>query len=192
MRKFTCFSIYCCVLTASLMGQSAKRTVYRNKDYQFCVSLPRGWVGGESFTKNGITLTPTNANRYKRAPQITVGARINQPSEQNDERPQTLKEDVDSIIPALREYDAAENVQIIKEIDTTIQMVPARSIALQYRNSRTGEDWSIKHTELIDRKEIVYFIELTCDPKDAEALSVICEGVVKSLRIHCEGRGAAK
>ena len=193
MKQLTCVLACCCILAASLEAQPPRRkTVYENKNFQFCISVPSGWEGGEPFTQNGIVLAPRSSKLYFRPPQMTIGARVNQPSEQNEQRPQTLKENIDSIIQSLQQYGAAENLQIIKETDATVQGVPARSITLRYRDASSGDDWVVKDLNFIDRGNVVYFVELRFHPRDLDALTSIWEAVVQSLRIHCGGTKSTK
>jgi hypothetical protein len=119
-------------------------------------------------------------------PQIMVGAHVNQSSEQDDKKPQTLAETVESIGKDLRQYGAAENLHVINKEVTSLQGLPAQSITLKYRDGRSGKEWMIKDFTIIDKQQIVYFVELKCQPEDTTTMSDVWRAVVRSLHIHCQ------
>lgn len=160
---------------------------YFNVNFHFCVDIPSTWSYGESYTRNGATLAPKDKQAFLLPPRINVGAHANQPSE-NDGRPQTLDENIQSVVTSLREYASATDIQIIKTEDLTLQGLPARVVTLQYRDSQSHEQWFLKDLNLIDQRNIVYFLELKCQTKDAVALSAVFDSMVKSLRLGCKYR----
>lgn len=172
-----------CPYTSGARPNKSKQ--YYNKNFDFCLALPSTWTYQESFTRNGAIFAPSNARTFSRQPQITVGAHIDQPSEQGD-RPQTLDENVQSGIDSLRKYASAEGLRITKREDLVIQGLPARIVALQYEDTKSNEQWFSKDLNVIDQRHIVYFVELKCHPKDAAALERIFDALVRSLRLQCK------
>src|SRR6267154_2613887 len=131
--------VYCsCMLVASVSiiadDQAQKQKSYSNKNFDFCINVLSNWSYGESFSRNGATLTPNDSRAFSLPPRITVGAHANQPSER-EHRPQTLDENIQSSVDSLREYGAALDIRILRKEEITLQQLPARVIAVQYRDS---------------------------------------------------------
>jgi hypothetical protein len=178
-----CISVVCASISADDKSQEQKS--YSNKNFDFCIHFPANWSSSESYTRNGATLAPNDATAFSLSPRITVGAHMDQPS-QTGNGPQTLDENIQSSVDSLREYGSALDIQILKKDAITLQHLPAGSITLKYRDSHSGDEWFVKDVNLIDHKNIVYFAELKCHPKDAVALESIFDALVQSLRLQCK------
>jgi len=176
-------------ISADDRSQKLKR--YYNKNFDFCVEFPPNWTYQESFTRNGATFAPSDRRAFSLPPQISVGAHIDQPSE-NEDRPQTLDENVQSGIDSLRRYGLAEDLQITRQEDLVIQGLPARMVALQYRDPKSNKQWFSKDMNVIDQRHIVYFVELKCHLQDAGSLEPIFDSLVHSFRLQCRGKSKAR
>lgn len=181
MKEFFCL-LACCLFTMAAMGQ----TKYMNRNYDYCIQVPQGWSGGESFTQNGAILTPRNSQTYVLPPRIAVGARANQPSEQAGDRPQTLDEMIQMEVDSLQKYGSAKDLHIIQQKQLTVMGLPARAVTIQYTNSQSRAQWLLEDMNVVDQKNVVYFVELKCHPKDAATLGPIYDMIVSSLRLHCK------
>jgi len=180
-----CISVVCASISADDKSQIQK--LYSNKNFDFCIHLSADWSSSESYTRNGVTLAPNNTTAFSLPPRITVGAHVDQPSQTGD-GPQTLDENIQSIVDSLREYGSALDIQILKKNAMTLQRLPARAITFKYRDSHAGDEWFVKDVNVIDQKNIVYFAELKCHPKDAVALESIFDALVQGLRLHCKSK----
>ncbi len=170
--------LFCSV---SSHGQSK----YTNRDFNYCVEYPAGWIHSESLSKNGALFAPKDTRPFAVVPKISVGARTNQPSVQDEQRVQTLDEIVNDTVPDLERYENAVDVRVIREDRKTLHGLPARSIAVRYTDSRTKEELYILTTNVVDNAGIVYFIELKCSPKNASELTSTYKIVVNSLSFGC-------
>jgi len=186
-RQLTYCILAGATISAAAGGQATKQQTYFNRNYKFCVRVPANWSQGEPFTRNGAVLSPNDTKAFSAPPRITVGAYPDQPSETED-RPQTLDENIQSVVNSLKQYGSAVDIRILKNDKETLQNLDAQTISLQYRESNTGQEWFTKDVNLIDGHRIVYFVELKCHPKDAGALESIFDDVVKSLRLECNGK----
>jgi hypothetical protein len=180
-----CLSISIVCASISADDKSQVQKLYSNKNFDFCIHFPGNWSSSESYTRNGVTLAPNNASAFSLPPRITVGAHIDQPS-QTSNGPQTLDENIQSSVDSLREYGSVSDIQILKKDVMTLQRLPARAITLKYRDSHSGDEWFVKDINLIDQKNVVYFAELKCHPKDTVALESIFDALVQSLRLQCK------
>ncbi|HWZ55756.1 MAG TPA: hypothetical protein VNZ63_06770 [Verrucomicrobiae bacterium] len=185
MVCFLCISAMCASISAD--DKSKDQKSYANKNFDFCIHFPANWTSSESYSRNGATLAPSNAKAFSLPPRISVGARVDQPS-QTGNGPQTLDENIQSSIDSLREYGSALDIQVLKKDAITIQRLPARAITLKYRDSHSEDEWFVKDVNLIDHQNTVYFAELKCHPKDAIALESIFDALVQSLRLQCRSR----
>ena len=88
------------------------QSVYRNRNYGFTVSQPKGWSGSEGLDKNGVEFSPLGAGAS--GPEIHVGGRINQPSEMIPGKSQTLDEIINSIPDTLKEFEHATKLSVLK------------------------------------------------------------------------------
>jgi hypothetical protein len=118
-------------------------------------------------------------------PKITVGARINQPSTQNEQRGQTLDEIMNDTSANLEKYSNAIDIRVIEDKKWNLGGFIARSITLQYTDSQTKIEWYFADTNVIDGAGIVYFIELESSPKNALQLKSTYNAVVNSLNFEC-------
>lgn len=174
-----CLVAWACALDGAPANRSKQ---YYNKNFDFCLQFPSTWTYQESFTRNGAIFAPSDARTFSRQPQITVGAHINQRFEENGPS-QTLEDIFNSGVHSLREYDRADEITVVAKKNLTIDGFPALATTIQYKQS--GKEWFDKDVNLIDKKQIVYFAELKCHPKDAAVLEAIFDAAVRSLRLQC-------
>src|SRR5690242_9415188 len=177
--------LVCLLACAYALGGAPpeKSKQYHNENFDFCLQFPSTWTYQESFTRNGAGFAPKDGSFAVMHASISVGAHTDQPSETGT--PQTVDQNIQAVAESLRKYDAAVDIQILKREELTLQGLPARTVTLRYRNSQSGEDRFLKDINLVDDKNIVYFLELECHPNDGAALLPVFDRIVKSLRLAC-------
>jgi len=190
LRKSLLGTLISCLFIALVCAaaeDSPGRKYYANRKFEFCVQRPANWSLSESFTRNGATMAPGNVTAFSRPPRITVGAHMNQPNQSGSE-PQTLDENVQAIVDSLKEYGAAQDVQVLKKDGLTLQGLRAQAITLKFTDKSSENQWFQKDVNLIDQANTVYFVELKCHPKDAGVLEPVFDELVQSLRIRCNNK----
>ena len=183
MKPITIFSIIAVGLLWPMVGQPAGMKSYKNENYGFCINYPRDWQGQEPFDKNGILLIPRSPDGYVVRPEITVSARINQPSETDENKPQTLQEIADFELASIRDYEHPRSLRLLSQSDTHICSSAAHVMTVEFTESKSGEAHVFREMFFISPKDIVYKVGLECHLKDSDRASQIWEEIVQSLKL---------
>jgi hypothetical protein len=168
--------------------QSAARhsKTYRNNNYNFCFDYPASaWKFQESLSGNGITLTPIREEKFRLVPSIGASCSVGQPSEKDESQLQTLDQDFQSRLEAMKTGpDAAADILVLSKQVATIQGLPAIISTDRFTKGSPGQTWFEKdiliHTQ---GDNFTYHLGLMCHPDDAAALLPVFDRVVKSFRI---------
>lgn len=139
----------------------------------------------EAFTQNGVSLTPLDASSFHSPPRIVVGARVNQPSENDETRSRTLQEDSEFGINSLREYGGADEVRILDRQSTKVQGYPALLTSVRYKKGALKEVWQSFDLTILTQDGTIFFIELECHPDDLLKLRPTFEHLQKSFKLRC-------
>jgi hypothetical protein len=166
-------------------ARDGKWSRYRNERFEFCLDVPADWGSSESLNGNGLSLAPKSLESYELRPEIRVGAHVSQPSKEDEQRPQTLDENFEAGLEALREYGGAREITVVSKQKLVLYGLPALKSTLRYKDSKSGAEWFDKDVDILDRDYTVYFIELKCHPKDADTLDQVFEKMLNSLKLHC-------
>ena len=183
----------CIAASACIFAGDEPRTskLYYNKNFAFCVDSPADWSYADSFTRNGAIFAPKRLGGVSLPPRISVGAYVDQPSESGNGA-QTLDENIQSSIESLRKHGSAIDVLILKTKEIILQNLPARSLTLEYRDAKSGQQWFKEEIDLMNEKKIVYFLELECSPKDAAPLQAVFDSLIHSFRLKCDRKGETR
>ncbi len=156
---------------------------YFNANYNFCIDYPNNWQTWEPFDRNAVALIQPNVQGYPRT-EITVGGRVNQPSEKDETRGETLQEIWDSGAKALAEYGKATNVSVIEQ--KRISLVGYPALATTYEYTKNGQRWREQEVIFLTRSSTVFELALTCHPGEVEKLTPVFDEVVRSFKIQCD------
>ncbi|MGB8475627.1 MAG: hypothetical protein WCE61_16210 [Candidatus Acidiferrum sp.] len=109
---------------------------------------------------------------------------MGQPSRSDEKRLQSLDEDYQSRLEALKNYGHADDLTILSKEPTKVQGLPAIISTMKYGDSSTGRYWFDKdlliHTE---DDQTTYDIGLHCSPDDRSALEPLFDEIVKTFRV---------
>jgi len=100
---------------------------------------------------------------------------------------QSLEEDFQVGLQSLKEYEGAVEIKVIEKHQASLSGVPALTTTVTYKDSKSGQEWLSRDVTAIDEGQIVYFIELKCDPRDKKLLLPIFEQIARSFKISCRG-----
>lgn len=179
------------VIAISVTGLSAQNKPaaepgsrhYFNPNYNFCIDNPSNWQTWEPFDRNAIVLIPPNAQGYPRT-EITVGGQVNQPSEKDETRGETLQEIWDSGVKALAENGKATNISVVEQKRTSLAGYPALTTKFEYTTK--GQRWREQQIVFITRSNAVFDLALTCRPEEVERLTPVFDSVVRSFKTQCD------
>jgi hypothetical protein len=163
-------------------GETASRH-YLNANYNFCIDYPSDWRTSEPFDGNAVALVQLNVQGYPRT-EITVGGRVNQPSEHDETRGETLQEIWDSGVKALAEYGKPTDVSVIEQKRVSLAGYPALATKYEYKTS--GQRWYVQEIVFITRSSAVFELALTCRPEEVQQLTPVFDAVVGSFKIRCD------
>jgi hypothetical protein len=171
--------------TASAVGQSLSRH-YFNQNYNFCIDYPSQWQEQVPFDGNAIELTPPEQKLRYPYPKITVGGRVNQPSEQNDTRGETLEEVFDSDLAAIQGWEKARAVKVVEKHWSKLVGYTAIVSDIEY----TIDDQRLHEHQILilTASEAVFEITSTCHPGQMQQFTPVFQGIVRSFRIRCNPR----
>ena len=167
-----------------LRGSDSKNSrKYWNERYNFCIEYPRDWARKESFTRNGVGLQPKKPSGLSAVPNIAIGARVNQPSEADQERLRTLEEDFQFMLESLQEQE--EDVAVLSKEKGLLQGLPAITSTIYFIDRRSRRPTFVKDVILKTDYERIYFLSLECHPDDAPSVVPILDKIVESFKLHC-------
>jgi len=167
---------------SKLATETASRH-YFNPNYNFCIDYPGNWGIWEPFDRNAVALIQSDVQGYPRT-EITVGGNVNQPSDKDETRGETLAENWDSGLKALAENGKVTNVAVIEQKRISLAGYPA--LATKYEYSENGQRWHVQEIMFLTRSSEVFELTLTCHPEEVEKLTPVFEEVVRSFKIQCD------
>ena len=167
-----------------IFNKDAKST-YRNKNYDFSFDYPAEWVIYEGFDRNGVSLYPFPNTKTASRPIIGVGGSAGQPSENNDSHPQTLQEDFEFHLEAMKRGPApAVDLRIVSNEPVSLQGLPAIVGTIEFKRGNPKENWVMKEILIHTRDDsVTYHLTLICHPEQVEVLVPLFDNVTKSFRI---------
>jgi hypothetical protein len=177
--------IFICLLVCSLHVQG--QSVYKNKNYGFSVTQPKGWSRQEAFDKNGVVFDSPGASSI--SAEIRVGARVIQPFEDAPSSSQTLDKIMNSFSETLEEYGKATKLSILRKERIFFAGMDGGLIAARYTDSKTGNERYVIEADAIHPSGAVYSVALECDPKESAHFTSIFEEVLRSLTVRKNPRG---
>lgn len=183
MRKAAIITILLLAVAASAVGQSGSRH-YFNENYNFCIDYPSQWQHDEPFDGNAISLTPPGQKLPYPHPEITVGGRVNQPSEQDESRGETLEEMFESGLAAIKEYGKASAIEVTEKRWSTLAGYRALVSDIEYTND--NQRWHEHQILILTRSEAVFEISATFYPSQTQQFMPIFHKIVRSFRIRCK------
>lgn len=156
---------------------------YFNANYNFCVDYPANWQTSEPFDRNAVALIPPGVQGDP-GTEITVGGRVDQPSQHDEARPETLDEIWASGVKALTEYGKATAVSVIEQKRLSLAGYPA--LATRYEYMKNGQRWNGQQFLLLTRSRAVFELTLSCHPDELSQLMPVFDAVVRSFKIQCD------
>ncbi len=157
---------------------------YFNERFNFSVDYPPGWSLQEGGNRAGMDLKPMDKAKFHLIPEMGAGGAIGQPSKVDERCCQTLEEQFEENLAALREYGHGRNIIVVSKKNVEVQGLPAIDSSIRYEDSSTGGAW-FDRTILIHARDngLSYNVELRCSPPDVEALMPLFDRMRKSFRI---------
>lgn len=159
---------------------------YLNKNYNFRFEYPGSWTLFQGLDGNGVSIYPDqqSASAYLRRA-IGVGGSVGQPSEKESDRLQTLDEDFESLLNAIKQGPyPARKVIVVSRKRTTIQGLPALASKIEFESGNPRQHWVyifiLIHTP---DDATTYHISLYCHPDDLSVFSKSFDLVVRTFRI---------
>ena len=177
--------IFICLMVCSLHVQG--QSVYKNKNYGFSVTQPKGWSRQVAFDKNGVVFDSPGASSV--SAEIRVGARVIQPFEDAPSSSQTLDKIMNSFSETLEEYGKATKLSILRKERIFFGGMDGGLIAARYTDSKTGNARYVIEADAIHPSGAVYSVALECDPKESAHFTSIFEEVLRSLTVRKNPRG---
>lgn len=161
----------------------ARSRHYFDANYNFCVDYPANWQTWEPFDRNAVALLPPGVQGYP-STEITVGGRVNQPSETDETRGETLQEIWDSGVKSLAKYGKASSISVVEQKQTSLAGYPA--LATKYEYTEGGQRWHVQEIVFITRSQAVFELALTCHPEEVQKLTPVFDAIVRSFKIQCD------
>lgn len=177
--------VFVCLMVCSFHAQG--QSVYKNKNFGFSVIQPKGWSRQEAFDKNGVIFDPPNAGLA--SPDITIGARVNQPSESAPGRSQTVDEILNTFQESFEEDNQVEKISILRKEHIIVAGMDAGIINIEYTDRKTGQERYVIEADAIHPSGAVYFVGLECDQRESARMTPIFEGVLRSLTVRKNPHG---
>ena len=169
-------------VAASAAGQSVSRH-YFNQNYNFCIDYPSQWQHNVPFDGNAVALVPPGQNLSYPYPEIIVGGRVNQPSEQDESRGQTLEEIFASELAAIKEYGSFSEIKVIEKRWSGLAGYPALVSDFEYMKDK--QHWHEHQVFILTRSEAVFSISSTYHPNQTQQFMPVFQNIVRSFRIRC-------
>jgi hypothetical protein len=95
---------------------------------------------------------------------------------------QSLEENVQQVIVSLRQSEGVEELKLIDKYQVSLSGVRAIVFTVTYKDSKSGKEWFSKDLTAIDKGQIVYFVELKCDPRDKKLLLPVFDQIVRTFK----------
>lgn len=158
---------------------------YRNKNYNFSFKYPSGWGIYEGFDGNGVSVYPFSKIKSALQPAIGVGGTVGQPSEKDSRHLQTLQEDIEFRMHAMKEGpDPASNLKVVSSEPTIVQGLPAIVITAEFDSGNPKQGWVLKEILIHTRDDAVtYHLSLICRREDFPNLAQSFGKIAETFRI---------
>jgi hypothetical protein len=193
MKNVIIGSIFVLALAGTSLGQQRHRSGcrhYFNSNYNFCIEYPKKWQRNEALDGNAIALLPPG-QRAGPLPYsaIFVGGHVNQTSEQDENRGETLDEIFESGLKAFQEGDAAFKATQLKVTErrrSRLVGYPVLVSTIEY--VLDNRYWQEHQILILTRSDAVFELTLTCRADQIQKFTPIFNGIVHSFRIRCNSR----
>jgi len=158
---------------------------YCNKHFNFAFQYPAQWSIYNGFDGNGVSIYPPSIEKGVWRSTISVGGSIGQPSEVDSVHLQTLQEDYESRVRAMRVGPASvRNIKVVSREVTTVESLPAIISTVEFDRGNPNQSWVLKQILIHSRDDRVsYHLSLMCKPKDLPVLTQSFTEVVETFRI---------
>ena len=169
------FVAACCPFVLSCYSGAGQTSTnpwknYRNARWGFCLDYPAGWKASLGTDGSGIGLVPPRGSG-----EVRIGGLPDQPQgldnsattsdELNHAPPMTLEQNFAASLSALREYEHASDIVVLKKRVLKFQGYGALDTTIQYRAGSEGASatW-IERTTFIDKDQVIFTADLKASP----------------------------
>lgn len=162
-----------CSMTTAFAGKSDKTTVYKNEEYNFKLSYPKGWVV-EEYSEDTIVdfISSDSESEFNTSANVVIDDLTDYPNV-------TLEEYIDDTIVQLKEEFT--DLRLISNEKTLLSGQPARIIIFRGKYEGVAFRWRQAYTLYNDEMYIITF--LTEDKKNKEYEEQF-EKMIESFRMY--------
>jgi hypothetical protein len=160
------------------------REIYHNWRFNFSLAYPSAWRVQEGANRSGMTIRPPDASGFRLPPSLGAGGATGQPNHLNDRCCQTLDQQFENYLGALKEYQHAIDLKVLSKRYTQMAGLRAIDASIQFRDSASGDLWLERNVTAHTKDDGYSFnVGVRCSPTDVRALMPIFEELVESFRI---------
>lgn len=169
--------------TASVPKQDRSWKRYRNPQLNYCLSYPARWLRGDAFDGEGFYME-TGVKKYSRPlGEIDVGA-LPFLSDTPHTSTASLIENVQLHLDGLKNFERAENMEVLEKRSMHFLGSPAAYIKDRYYDPQDRHTW-VDEVIFVQRTDRLFRFELECSAEQLARFESVFTHLLDSFQFEC-------